>query len=201
MSNSEHWVTINGVHVLVDDSTGSISRGPKNLIGKQVREAKKVNKEINSKKNNKTKEKYNELEDSLGEPFDPMLMPNIKKDWKAFYKEPKKYKDTLASKMVNQYIDEKPFRTPDSYKTTNKSKKGKERIGNIYRTNKTEDAFKTYDTFSYPKSSGDIDKSIKDYNSKIDSKVKSGKMSKSKGDSNKKAFNALVNSYGFGIFK
>lgn len=54
--------------------------------------------------------KYEQLEQILGECFDPELLPKIEKDWNAFYTDPEKYAGTVVVKMVNQYIDEQPVR-------------------------------------------------------------------------------------------
>ena len=54
--------------------------------------------------------KYEEIEEVLGECFDPELLPKMEKSWKAFYNEPQKYARTVVVDMVNQWIDEQPVR-------------------------------------------------------------------------------------------
>lgn len=54
--------------------------------------------------------KYEEIEEVLGECFDPELLSEMEKSWKAFYNEPQKYAGTVVVDMVNQWIDEQPVR-------------------------------------------------------------------------------------------
>ena len=54
--------------------------------------------------------KYEQIEEVLGECFDPELLPKLEKSWKAFYCEPTKYAGTVVVDMVNQWIDEQPAR-------------------------------------------------------------------------------------------
>lgn len=55
-------------------------------------------------------QKYEEIEDVLGECFDPRLLPQLEHGWNEFYNNPSKYAGTVVVEMVNQWIDEQPVR-------------------------------------------------------------------------------------------
>lgn len=126
----KQWITIKGNHIPVYEGQ-TVDDAAKNFMkheGKKPQPAKRedhltkedLSEEVqqkrleeidkrfeeDSKKDKEREQKYNKLEDVLGEPFDPELVPEIEKDWNAFYKDPEKYKGTAVPKMVNQYIDE-----------------------------------------------------------------------------------------------
>lgn len=54
--------------------------------------------------------KYNQIESVLGECFDIQLLEKLHKEWRAFYENPEKYRDTVVVEMVNLWIDSQPIR-------------------------------------------------------------------------------------------
>ena len=46
--------------------------------------------------------KNEQIEEVLGECFDPELLPKLEKSWKAYYCEPTKYAGTVVVDLVNK---------------------------------------------------------------------------------------------------
>lgn len=101
----KQWITIKGKHIPVYKGE-TVDDAAKNFMKHEGTEKKSMSRR---EKLDERQQKYNEMEDILGESFDPDLVGEIEKDWNAFYKDPKKYKGTVVPELVNHYIDQHPI--------------------------------------------------------------------------------------------